>query len=181
MKTYTRLFVLLLFVTLFYPTYSFNFTSIPTSSIFKGWITITQNVFSKNEQVPIMIVRAPVEGPTVGLVSTIHGNEVNGIAVIHEFFSQFAPSQLKRGMVIAIPVINTEGFARFQRTFGDGQDLNRIMPGSFTGNRGSVFAANFFEEVVKKFDYMFDLHTASFGNLNSLYVKVDLSCKRCCR
>ncbi len=58
--------------------------------------------------------------------------------------------------------------------FVDGVDLNRIMPGKGKGNMSEVYANRFIERVVHEFDYLLDLHTASFGRVNSYYIRADL-------
>ena len=61
------------------------------------------------------------------------------------------------------------------RHFNDGFDLNRLMPGKRGGTPSQVYAFRFMERVVKHFEYMIDLHTASFGRINTLYVRADLT------
>lgn len=62
-----------------------------------------------------------------------------------------------------------------QRNFHDGQDLNRLFPGNPNGNCGQVYAYNIVNSIICKFNYHIDLHTASFGRVNSLYVRADMN------
>src|SRR5690606_27150633 len=57
----------------------------------------------------------------------------------------------------------------------DGKDLNRLMPGRANGNESDVYAHRLLERIVYEFDVLIDLHTASFGRINSLYVRADMS------
>lgn len=123
---------------------------------------------------PILVLKGKKSGPCLGITAAIHGNEINGIPVIHQLIHRMDEEKL-RGTVVALPVVNIPGFLARQRTFEDDQDLNRIMPGKATGNNAEVFAHRFFHKVVTKFDYLVDLHTASTGRINSLYVRADLS------
>jgi predicted deacylase len=49
------------------------------------------------------------------------------------------------------------------------------MPGNARGNRSDVYAFHLIDRIAKHFDYLIDLHTASFGRVNSLYVRADMS------
>ena len=61
-----------------------------------------------------------------------------------------------------------------RRSFSDMVDLNRIMPGSPTGSTSNIYAHYFVTKIVSKFDYLLDLHTASHGRVNSLYIRADI-------
>ena len=79
------------------------------------------------------------------------------------------------GTVVAVPVVNPIGFARYTRGYADGADLNRIMPGKKLGSASQHFAAALISKLVRHFDFLLDLHTASFGRCNSLYVRADMT------
>lgn len=66
----------------------------------------------------------------------------------------------------------------YQREFIDGIDLNRIFPGKEVGTPSEEYVFHFINRIVKKFDYLIDLHTASFGRVNSHYVRADLRNER---
>lgn len=123
--------------------------------------------------IPLLVARGAKAGPTLGLTAAIHGNELNGLRVIHRLFEELDPKEL-RGDIIAAPILNIPGFLQSTRTFNDGQDLNRIMPGRPDGNSGQVYAHRLVERVLSRFDYLVDLHTASVGRINSLYVRADM-------
>jgi uncharacterized protein len=50
------------------------------------------------------------------------------------------------------------------------------MPGNPKGTSAQVYAHRFLDRIVKNFNYLIDLHTASFGRINSFYVRADLNC-----
>ncbi len=104
----------------------------------------------------------------------LHGNELAGIPVIHRIFSELDVENLS-GTLVAVPVVNVIGFLRFQRGFGDGADLNRIMPGKKGGSASQSYAAALISKIIRHVDYLLDLHTASFGRVNSLYVRADMT------
>ena len=66
------------------------------------------------------------------------------------------------------------GLLAEQREFSDGQDLNHIMPGKPYGKISQVYAYNLIDRITQHFDFLIDLHTASQGRVNSLYVRADL-------
>jgi len=53
-------------------------------------------------------------------------------------------------------------------------DLNRLMPGKKNGSISQVYAYNLMERILSKFNYLIDLHTASKGRVNSLYVRSNM-------
>lgn len=124
-------------------------------------------------RLPVVVVRGRRSGPVFGITAALHGNELNGIPVAHSLVAAIEPRAL-RGSLVVIPVLNIPGLLQRTRTFSDGTDLNHIMPGREDGNESQVYAARLIERVVTHFDYLADLHTASFGRANTLYVRADL-------
>jgi len=124
--------------------------------------------------VPVVIARGHQEGPTVGLTAAVHGNELNGIPVIQQLIASLDVQAL-RGTVVGVPGANMPSLLRKQRRFIDGTDLNHIMPGRADGTVSQVYAYRLVERIVRHFDYLFDLHTASFGRVNSYYIRADMA------
>ena len=123
--------------------------------------------------VPIIVVRGRHEGPTFGLLAGLHGNELNGIWTVHALMDQLNPESL-HGSVVAVVVANAPGLVRRQRQFSDGHDLNRVFPGRDPGSPSQIWAHRLRKRIVRKFDYLLDLHTAGAGRLNCVYARVDL-------
>jgi predicted deacylase len=94
--------------------------------------------------------------------------------VIHRLIGDLDIAEL-RGTIIAVPIVNVPGYAMHQREFSDGVDLNRIFPGRAGGTMSQQWAHRFITAVLEHFDHHIDLHTASFGRTNSLYVRADLA------
>ncbi|MCB9789098.1 MAG: succinylglutamate desuccinylase/aspartoacylase family protein [Deltaproteobacteria bacterium] len=124
-------------------------------------------------RVPLLVLKGTRPGPVLGLTAALHGNEINGIPVIHGLFRWLADRPL-RGAVVAALVVNVPGFHMNERRFAEGTDLNSIMPGVEFGNEPQVYAWRFLNTVVRHFDELIDLHTASTGRHNSLYVRSDM-------
>ncbi len=124
-------------------------------------------------RLPVIVIRGRRSGPVFGITAALHGNELNGIPVVHRLVTTTDPRAL-RGTVVVIPALNLPGLLQRSRTFSDGIDLNHIMPGRSDGNESQVYVARVLERVIGHFDYLTDLHTASFGRANTLYVRADL-------
>ncbi len=109
-------------------------------------------------KVPLIVERAKSPGPTLLLMAGVHGDEVNGVAIIREILRQKL-NRPKRGTIICLPVFNVLGYLVQSREFPDGRDLNRMFPGSASGSLASQFAHSFTTEVANKVDYIIDFHT----------------------
>ncbi|MEZ4766777.1 MAG: succinylglutamate desuccinylase/aspartoacylase family protein, partial [Calditrichia bacterium] len=82
---------------------------------------------------PVLVYRAIVPGPTLLLTAGLHGDEINGVETLRRLIK----SGLIRpdaGTVVVIPVVNIHGFIQNSRRFPDGKDLNRSFPGQKDGS-----------------------------------------------
>ncbi len=141
--------------------------------ICRRWLRIVENGLGESISVPVFIARGMKEGPTLGVTAAVHGNELNGIPVIQRLFAQLDTSHLC-GTIIGVLVVNVPSFERKKRRFLDGTDLNHIMPGKEDGRVSQVYAWNIVDKLIKHFDYLMDLHTASNGRVNSYYIRADM-------
>jgi predicted deacylase len=76
---------------------------------------------------------------------------------------------------VGVLAANVPAVVREQRFFNDGVDLNRIAPGRPDGNQSEVYVHRLVERIVRSFDYLLDLHTASAGRVNSFYIRAEMS------
>ena len=125
-------------------------------------------------RVPLLVVRGANPGPVVGLTAAVHGNELNGIPTIHRLLKRLDPAEV-RGTVVGATIVNVPGFLRYDRLFPDERDLNRIFPGKAAGNESDVYAHRLVQRLIAPLDYLLDLHTASFGRVNSYYVRANMN------
>lgn len=137
-------------------------------------IRLMEDALGRSLCVPAMIARGKKPGPVLGVTAAVHGNELNGIPVIHRLFASLDQERLQ-GTVVGIPIVNVPAYMFHTRTLKEGMDLNRLMPGRPDGNAGEQFAHELLTRVIQRLDYLVDLHTASFGRVNSLYVRANLS------
>lgn len=137
-------------------------------------LALVEDALSQPIRLPVIIARGARPGPVVGLTAAVHGNEINGVRTIHHLLERIDPAELA-GTVVGVTIVNVPAYLRNKRRFPDATDLNRIMPGREDGNESQIYASRFDREVLSRFDYLVDLHTASFGRVNSLYVRADLT------
>jgi len=111
---------------------------IPAGRISKLWVVLFEDAL-KPMTVPVIIAKGIIisgvisdegyrPGPVVGMTSSLHGDEVNGVRVIHRLFQTELDPESLHGTVVAVIVANIQGFLAGTRGM-DGQDLNRLMPG----------------------------------------------------
>jgi hypothetical protein len=124
--------------------------------------------------IPVLVVRGTVPGPTLCLVAGVHGDELNGIEVVRKVFEDLAPRDVA-GMLIGVPVANVHGLRRSSRYLPDQRDLNRFFPGHPGGSSASRIANALFENVVERCEALVDFHTGSFQRTNLPQVRGDLS------
>jgi uncharacterized protein len=142
-------------------------------SVGRYWMHLVNNRIGEPIRLPIVVVRGRHDGPVFGLTAAIHGNELNGISVIQELVAKLDVESL-HGTVVGALVLNVPGLMREQREFDDGRDLNRLAPGRADGHCSEVYVHRIVDRIIKLFDVHIDLHTASFGRINSHYVRADM-------
>lgn len=155
------------------PADELNITELPSGMIHRRFIKIAEDGIGMSIRIPVLIAKGVKEGPVFGIVAALHGNELNGIPLIHRLFRDLSCDKIK-GTIVAVIVANLPGLLLHQRTFNDGEDLNRLFPGKKDGNTSQVYAFNLFDRIVSRFDYLIDLHTASHGRVNSLYIRANM-------
>lgn len=151
-----------------------NLEAAPKGKKSKYWVQIASTGLGTAITVPVFVARGNKPGPVVGLTAVVHGNELNGISVIQKLFRDLDVDTLA-GTVVGVLVVNIPGFLLGQRKFNDGTDLNHIMPGNPHGNSSQVYAHRILDRILRHFNYLLDLHTASFGRVNSYYIRADMS------
>ncbi len=119
---------------------------------------------------PVMITNGVEDGPIVYLGASIHGDEYNGIAVIHEVMRRLDPSTMA-GAVIAVPIQNPIAHrSRGRLTLvvqTDETNMHRVWPGNReTGDTAQRMAGILFEEISGSgASIAVDYHTGATGQL----------------
>ena len=122
---------------------------------------------------PIYVKRGRRAGPTLFISAAVHGDELNGIAIIQRLIASKALNSL-RGTLIAVPVVNVYGVISHSRYLPDRRDLNRSFPGSKKGSLAARMANMFLEEIVSKCDYGIDFHTGAIHRSNLPQIRANL-------
>ena len=139
--------------------------------------------------IPVYIVHGTKPGPVLGLIAGIHGDELNGVSVVHhlihgdDHIANTEDDTINRnqlaGTIICVPVVNVEGMLLEQRGAPDNRDINRLFPGKENGNQSQRIAHALFEGVVSRADYLIDLHSAPHSRTNLPHVRADFDKNDC--
>ena len=125
--------------------------------------------------VPVVVVKGAQPGPRLMLTAGIHGDELNGIAVLHRLAASIDPARLS-GTVTLVPGLNPPGLMQSSRGFTpdwtrSAANLNREMPGKEGGSAVADFAGRLWNRLIRpNADTAVDLHTQSRGTAYMMYV-----------
>ena len=108
--------------------------------------------------IPIYVFNAKKPGPTILVQAGLHGDEINGIEIVRRMLQQ-KRLKVRKGAIIAVPILNIFGFIHFSRDVPDGKDVNRSFPGTKTGSMASRIAYHYTTEILRQIDCGIDLHT----------------------
>lgn len=156
---------------------SLDLKSIAPQTRAHHWLKMIDDGMSQPIGVPVIILRGRQPGPVLGLFAALHGNELNGIKVIQEVIDRVDLANF-RGTIVAVPGLNAVSIPLHQRRYIDEEDLNRNFPGKARGNQSQQYVWQINQKLLTKIDYLVDMHTASFGRTNSLYVRAKMGDER---
>jgi uncharacterized protein len=114
------------------------------------------------------------DGPRLGLIAGIHGDEPLGIEIIRRLLEELEPETFG-GEIVALPVANAYAFASLTRSTPiDSANLNRVFPGSRDGTLSEQIAYLISSEFLPRCDYLIDLHSGgNLATVDYLYVGDD--------
>ena len=152
-------------------------------------ISIGQDPLGRSLEIPVHILHGKKPGPVLAITAAIHGDELNGMSIIHHLAygddhisetkdDRIEPAKLK-GTLIMLPMLNPEGVLLGTRETPDGRDMNRIFPGKKDGNQAQRIAHTIFEAIIKYADYLIDIHTAPWTRDNVTHVRADFENSEC--
>ncbi|MEZ5306730.1 MAG: succinylglutamate desuccinylase/aspartoacylase family protein [Pyrinomonadaceae bacterium] len=125
-------------------------------------------------EIPVIVHKARKPGPTLLVISGIHGDEINGIEINRRLL--FERSLIpETGCVIHIPIANVMAFINLERTFVDGRDLNRSFPGSKKGSLAAQVGYLLSTRILPHADFVVDLHTGAEDRHNIPQIRFDES------
>lgn len=135
-------------------------------------LKVSETVTHQAATTPVTVVNGVKPGPVLFLTAAVHGDEINGIAIVRRILDIINPEDLS-GTLIGVPVVNRFGFLSGTRYLPDRRDLNRCFPGRADGSMASRVADRFFQKVISQADAGIDLHTAAGGQANLCHVRGD--------
>ena len=152
-------------------------------------ISIGQDPLGRPLEIPVHILHGNNPGPVLAITAAIHGDELNGMSIIHHLAygddhisetkdDRINPKKLN-GTLIMLPMLNPEGVLLGTRETPDGRDMNRIFPGKKDGNQAQRIANIIFEAITKYSDYLIDIHTAPWTRDNIPHVRTDFENSEC--
>ena len=139
-----------------------------------AWGELTLAKFEgQHVRVPVAIAQGLKPGKTAFISGGIHGDEANGMWLVHKFLEELDPKRIE-GTIVILPVINTLGFKqKTRRVPYDNKDLNRSFLHVRTKTLANVIAENFLEKVVRQCDFGLDFHDSGYHQVNLLHVRID--------
>lgn len=121
---------------------------------------------------PVEVVRGAKNGPCLLVCAALHGDELNGVAIVRRLLQRTELKKLS-GTLVAVPVVNVPGFNTLSRYLPDRRDLNRVFPGSARGSMASRIANAFLTGIVDRCTHVVDLHTGAVHRTNAPQIRVD--------
>ncbi|MHB8620021.1 MAG: succinylglutamate desuccinylase/aspartoacylase family protein [Chloroflexota bacterium] len=114
------------------------------------------------------------EGPTLGLIGGVHGDEPLSIEIIRRIVSETDPAQV-HGTLLAMPVANAYAIEALTRnTPLDMNNLNRVFPGEPDGMFTEQFASIICRQFLPRSDYFVDLHSGGMlATVDYVYIHDD--------
>ena len=137
------------------------------------WFRAGNSALAQPWLVPVIVIKGAKPGPKLLLTAGIHGDELNGIDVIHRLAST-DPATLA-GTLVMVPGLNTPGLLQGARewTPNDSRsapNLNREMPGKDGTGGVADYAGRLWSRLLRpNADAAVDLHTQSRGLAYPVY------------
>jgi hypothetical protein len=147
---------------------------LPAGQTVRYWFRAGETATAQRWLVPVIVVKGAGPGPRLLVTAGIHGDELNGIDVLHRLVARLDPAQLS-GTLIAVPGLNPPGLLQDTREFAANDsraasNLNRAMPGDLEGGYVAHHAALLWNNLLRpNADLAVDLHTQSRGTAYVLY------------
>lgn len=147
---------------------------VPAGATTRYWFRAGETATGQRWLVPVVVVKGARPGPRLLVTAGIHGDELNGIDVLHRLVRTLNPAELS-GTLVAVPGLNPPGLLQGTREFSANDsrasaNLNRQMPGDLDGSAVAHHAALLWQNLfLPNADLAVDLHTQSRGGAYVLY------------
>ena len=147
---------------------------VPAGSLQRFWFRAGTTPIGQPWLVPVVVVKGAQPGPRLLFTAGIHGDELNGIAVLHRLAATIDPARLA-GTLTLVPGLNPPGLLQSARQWTpdwsrSAPNLNREMPGIEGANAIADFAGRLWSRLIRpNADSAVDLHTQSRGTAYMMY------------
>ena len=131
-------------------------------------------------KLPYVVIKGEKPGPTIGLLSGVHGNEVTGPVSLWSFLEHAKQVNLKKhlsGTLYVFPSINLLGLNNLERYF-DGIDLNRSYDDLDSTTLHGKMLSKLVNKFFSKMDAILDFHDSGKRMMLMPHVRVDLTNKK---
>lgn len=120
---------------------------------------------------PLLLINGASDGPRMYLGAAIHGDEVDGVAILFRALAEVDPATLA-GSIVCVPVQHPLAFhadhripvSQYMKSPLDQAPLDAwtVFPGNEKGNLAQLLAAKLFG-MITECDYAIDIHTPTRG------------------
>jgi len=131
----------------------------------KKSFTFEEDASGRAWLLPAIFYRSLSPGPKVTIIAAVHGDELNGVRILHELQNEIAAATIA-GSICLVPVANLMGYANHSRYLPDRRDLNRMFPGLKDGSEGARLANFIWQNFIVDADYVIDVHSGSYNRWN---------------
>ena len=145
----------------------------------KFWFAVATDAIGHPQTLAVRVFKGKKQGKRIMITAGVHGDEQNGILTAQQLARALVDIELA-GTVTIVPTVNLSGIARHSRDFhsaapdSSSANLNRVFPGSPTGDDASRYANSLWENLLKpNADLAIDLHSQTSGSAYPLYAFAD--------
>lgn len=133
----------------------------------KNFIPFEEDASQRSWLIPYLFVHGSKPGRKITIIAAIHGDELNGVRMLHELnaFLEAGRAEIA-GSICLVPVANLMGYANHSRYLPDRRDLNRMFPGLKDGSEGARLAHFLWTNFIAQADFIVDVHSGSYNRWN---------------
>ena len=140
-------------------------------SVVRGQMDLVELADGTPVRFPVVLVNGAKPGPRLYLGAAIHGDEVNGIAIVAKVIAAIDPAQLA-GSIVCVPVQHPLAFyadhrfpvSQFMKSPLDQAPIDAwtVFPGDVKGNLAQIVAGKLFS-LIRECSCAIDIHTPTRG------------------
>ena len=140
-------------------------------------LDVTRLASGADLRLGLHVVTGQKDGPTLGILTTIHGDETFPLMAVRELLNTIDVKSLA-GRVATIPVANPLAVTVFNRQTPEQHgktDLHEVFPGATHGNLTQKLASTITTNLLDHVDALIDMHCGGLGGRLQSRVDLDAS------